>query len=84
MRLVAEIPHDRYKISIFNYNQKFVIKIELGQFEQIFKIGELDVTSIDDVKNMITPELLSNCLQRFIQMRSDWENGFNNKNKNIA
>jgi|TARA_R110000737_G_scaffold250424_1_gene260150 hypothetical protein len=82
MRLIAEIPHDRYKISLFNYNAKYMVKIELGQFEQMFKIGETDVMSIEEVKNMITPELLSNCLQRFISMRSDWEKAFQNKNTN--
>ena len=61
-----------------------MVKIELGQFEQIFKIGELDVMSLEDVKGMITQDLLSNCLQRFITMRKDWEEAFSNKNTNIA
>jgi hypothetical protein len=64
-----------------NYNAKYIVKIELGQFEQLFKIGELDVNSIEDVEKMISPELLSNCLKRFIEMRSDWENEFK-KNTN--
>ena len=59
-----------------------MVKIELGQFEQIFKIGEIDVMSLQEVQNMITPQLLSNCLQRFIGMRSDWEDSFSQKNKN--
>jgi hypothetical protein len=64
-----------------NYNAKYIVKIELGQFEQLFKIGELDVNSIEDVEKMISPELLSNCLKRFIEMRSDWEKEFK-KNTN--
>jgi hypothetical protein len=80
MRLVKEIPHERYKIQLFNYNGKYIIKIELGQFEQTFKIGETDVEGPVEVENMITPQLLSNCLKRFIEMRSDWENAFTNKN----
>jgi hypothetical protein len=80
MRLVKEIPHDRYKIQIFNYNSKYIVKIELGQFEQTFKIGETDVMGLGEVENMITTELLSNCLKRFIEMRSDWEMAFNTKN----
>ncbi|MFT7343572.1 MAG: hypothetical protein ACI9XP_000146 [Lentimonas sp.] len=80
MRLVADIPHDRYKIQLFNYNSKYIVKIELGQFEQSYKIGETDVMSIDEVKNMITPELLSGCLKRFLEMRAEWEAAFNNKN----
>lgn len=82
MRVVAEIPHDKYKIQIFSYNAKYILKIELGQFEQTFKIGELDVMGLEDVKKMVTPELLSNSLKRFIDMRTDWEHAFQNKNLN--
>lgn len=82
MRVIAEIPHDRYKIQIFNYNSKYLLKVELGQFEQIFKIGELDVNGLEDIKLMVTEELLENCLQRFIGMRTDWEKSFATKNKN--
>jgi len=80
MRLLKDIPHERYKIQIMNYNAKYIVKIELGQFEQIFKIGETDVYSLDEIEKMITPELLSNCLKRFIEMRSDWEHAFQTKN----
>jgi hypothetical protein len=80
MRVVAEIPHSRFKIQIFLYNNKYSLKIELADFEQTFKIGETDVFGLDDVKAMITSDLLQNCLDRFISMRSDWENAFKTKN----
>jgi hypothetical protein len=80
MRLVAEVPHEKYKIQIFNYNQKYIVKIELGQFEQSFKIGETDVFSLEEVKNMITPNLLLHTLRRFVEMRTDWEESFQSKN----
>ncbi len=81
MRLVKDIPHQKYKIQIFQYNGKYIVKIELGQFEQTFKIGDTDVFGIEDVERMITEELLMNSLHRFVQMRSDWELAFKNKNK---
>ena len=80
MRLIKDIPHERYKIQLFNYNAKYIVKVELGQFEQSYKIGELDVDSIEEIERMITPELLNNALKRFVEMRSDWENAFKNKN----
>ena len=80
MRLIKDIPHERFKIQLLNYNAKYIVKIELGQFEQTFKIGELDVDSIEDVERMITSELLSNCIKRFLEMRSDWEQAFEQKN----
>lgn len=82
MRVIADIPHEKYKIQLLNYNAKYIMKIELGQFEQTFKIGETDVMSMEEVKNMLTPELLSNCLTRFISMRADWEKAFLQKNTN--
>jgi hypothetical protein len=77
MRLISEVPHERYKIQIFNYNSKFIVKIELGQFEQVYKINELDVNGLDDLKKMINQNLLSNALKRFVEMRSDWSTSFN-------
>lgn len=83
LRVVADIPHQRYKIQIFSYNSKYLVKIELGQFEQVFKIAEIDVMSLDEVKNMITEDLLKNCLERFISMRADWEKSFATKNTSL-
>ena len=80
MRLVKDIPHERYKIQIFNYNSKYIVKIELGQFEQTFKIGEMDLFGLEDVERMINQELLSNSLKRFVEMRNDWEKAFTEKN----
>lgn len=80
MRLVKDIPHERYKIQIHNYNNKYIVKIELGQFEQVYKISELDVGSLEELERMIDANLLSNALKRFIEMRSDWEQSFKNKN----
>jgi hypothetical protein len=80
LRLVKEIPHERFKISIFNYNAKYIVKVELAQFEQIFKIEESDVAGLEEVEAMVTTELLTNCLHRFIGMRSDWEKAFQQKN----
>jgi hypothetical protein len=81
MRLVKDVSHERYKIQIFNYNEKYIVKIELGQFEQSFKISVTDVSGLGDVENMITDKLLSNSLKRFVEMRTDWSNGFKIKNK---
>ena len=80
MRLVKDIPHEKYKIQVFQYNGKYILKIELGQFEQSYKIGELDVDGLEDVENMITDKLLKNTLNRFIEMRSDWLVAFKLKN----
>ncbi|MDH4471862.1 MAG: hypothetical protein QE487_04595 [Fluviicola sp.] len=79
MRVVADIPHPKYKIQVFLYNAKYMVKIELGQFEQVYKIAEGDVTGLEDVKRMVNEELLKNALDRFLTMRTDWETAFKQK-----
>lgn len=80
MRLVKDIPHEKYKIQLFQYNGKYILKIELGQFEQTYKIGETDVYGVEDVEKMITHQLLKNALTRFVEMRTDWGEAFATKN----
>lgn len=79
MRLVKDIPHERYKIQIHQYNGKYILQIELDQYAQSYKIGDTDVNSLEELERMITPELLSNTLKRFIDMRTDWGKAFNEK-----
>ena len=80
MRIVKNIPQEKYKIQLFQYNGKYILKIELGQFEQTYKIGDTDVYGVEDVEKMITPQLLKNSLNRFVEMRADWGEAFTNKN----
>ena len=80
MRWIKDITHERFKIQILNYNSKYIVKIELGQFEQLYKISETDIDNLDELESMITEELLSNSLKRFVEMRTEWAKGFAEKN----
>lgn len=80
MRQLEDIPHHTFKVAIHSYNNKFIVKIELGQFEQSYKINELDVAGLPEVKKMLTEEFYTNCMKRFLTMREDWENSFKNLN----
>ena len=69
MRIVAEIPHPDFKITVFNWNERYLLKIEAGPFEQTYKIGQYDLDSEEDVKKILSPEFLQKALQIFLQMR---------------
>lgn len=71
MRVVGDIPHPECKISIFAWNQRYLIKFERGRCEQTFKVDELDVGGIDDLKARISPEFIAKTVQRFEAMHSD-------------
>lgn len=77
MRVVAEIPHPEFKISIFSWNAKFIIKIEAGIYEQAFRVSEESVDGdLERVKAMVTPEFIENCRPRFLAMRDDLSKAF--------
>ena len=73
MRLLKQIPHERYLIQIHQYNGKFILKIELDGFEQLFKVSESEV-DIEKLEKNLSLAFFKNCLDRFIAMRKDWEN----------
>lgn len=78
MRIVEEVPHNQFKITIFSWNNKYIVKIEIGQFEQVYKINESDVMGTDDIKSMLDDAFLSKVMNRFVEMRSDFAESFKN------
>jgi hypothetical protein len=44
MRVVGEIPHSDCKITIFSWNNRYLIKLEQGLLEQTFKVNEFDIS----------------------------------------
>ena len=76
MRVVAELPHPRFKVTVFSWNEKYIIKVEIDEYEQSFKIKHMDVNGLEEVKEMVNDEFLDNCLQRFLSMRTDFVNAY--------
>jgi hypothetical protein len=68
MRVVSEIPHPELKITIFHWNNRYLIKLEAGLFEQTYKIPEYDVESEDEVKKLVTDKFVQGVIGRFNQM----------------
>jgi hypothetical protein len=77
MRVIAELPHPDCKITLFSMNQKYVIKLEKGTFEQIYKISELDIPEgVNGVFQLLDSEFIKSATERFNQMRNDFTEAF--------
>ena len=68
MRVVGEIPHPYLKITIFNWNNRYLIKLEHGSYEQTYKVSELDITSEEDLIKIVDAEFLKESEARFHDM----------------
>jgi hypothetical protein len=74
MRVIAELPHPEFKITIMMMNQKFIIKLEQGLQEQIYKIPEMDLTDgVNSVFELLDEPFLKTVGERFATMRADFK-----------
>lgn len=72
MRVVKEIPHPRFKITVFSWNNKYIIKIEEAHLEQTFKIDEQEINGMDEIEAMLTEDFLLKVMKRFVEMSKDF------------
>lgn len=81
MRVVAELPHQECKITIFSMNMKFIIKFEQGVLEQTYKLSEMDVVNgVDGVFEILDEAFISKVVARFADMRKDFIDTYNKYN----
>lgn len=81
MRIIAELPHPEFKITIMMMNQKYIIKLEQGSLEQTYKIPDMDLTEgVNSVFELLDETFLKTVGTRFIEMRKDFKETYNRYN----
>lgn len=78
MRVLAEIPHPQCKITVFHWNNRYLIKFEKDLLEQTFKVSEFDLTDPGDIQKMLTPTFIERAMQRFLAMEHDLHDALEN------
>ena len=68
MRIIDSIPHPSITISIFQMNDKYMVKFEAGMMEQTFKFLTSDVKSVEELKKKISSEFIDATRKRFNEM----------------
>ena len=68
MRIIDSIPHPSITISIFQMNDKYIVKFEAGPMEQAFKFYTEDVRSVEKLKSIINDEFIEKVRARFNDM----------------
>lgn len=74
MKIVNEFANNYGRFTIFEMNNKFIVKIEKGNYEQIYKLNTLDflIQSADDITKIFDEMFLKNVEERFLQMHKDF------------
>ncbi|MEY3742151.1 MAG: hypothetical protein RL371_1054 [Bacteroidota bacterium] len=72
MRLVRQIPHEHFLISLHQYNDNYLLSITLDDYQQQFKVPVSSISNLEHLEQQLTPAFYSACLQDFIRMRERW------------
>jgi len=76
MRIIDSIPHTSMSISIFNMNDKYIVKFEAGPMEQSFKFQTEQVKSVENLKKMINADFIETVRLRFNDMFLQMKNSY--------
>ncbi|MGZ3921761.1 MAG: hypothetical protein ACXVC7_15790 [Bacteroidia bacterium] len=68
MRIIDNIPHESMTISIFQMNDKYMVKFEAGPMEQIFKFSVTEMKNVENLKMKMNTEFIETTRKRFNDM----------------
>lgn len=68
MRIVDTIPHPEFRISILKMNDKWLLRIEAGPYEQVYKFTTEMASDTDEIKRLASPEFLAQVKTQFDAM----------------
>ena len=68
MRVVGEIPHNVCKITLFSWNNRYLIKLEYGLLEQTYKVNQFDIAQEADLFKIVNESFIQEAINRFGEM----------------
>ncbi len=71
MRVIGEIAHPQCKITLFSWNNRYLIKLEKGLLEQTFKINQYDLAAVEELRQVVNESFISQAMTRFDDMERD-------------
>ena len=78
MRIVKELVKEEIRISVFSWNNKYLLKFESGMVEQTFKINEMDLEAEKDLDFFLSGEFWEGVKKRFDEMHQMLRNQLEN------
>lgn len=68
MRIVKELSKPPLKITFYHWNNRYLIKLEQGPFEQTFKVDQFELASEQQLEQLLTDSFLAQAKHRFDEM----------------
>ncbi|ERM84557.1 hypothetical protein P872_24370 [Rhodonellum psychrophilum GCM71 = DSM 17998] len=78
MRVIKEFSKAETRISVFSWNNKYIVKYEQGALEQTFKVSEMDILEESDLDHFFEGNFFDLVLERFKEMGETLRNEIEN------
>ncbi|WP_026950124.1 hypothetical protein [Algoriphagus mannitolivorans] len=78
MRVVKELVREEIRVSIFSWNNKYILKFELGPMEQTFKLNEMDILEEEDLEVFLSGDFFEKVKNRFEEMGNSFRRQLEN------
>lgn len=69
MRFIKQIPHLHISISLLEWNEKYIVKLEAGTCEQAYKIPKTEISNESELEKKIE-QLANEAVEIFKQMHT--------------
>jgi hypothetical protein len=78
MRVVSERTKEGIRITLFDWNNKYILKFEAGGLEQTFKIPALDIMDERDLEELMDGMFFDQVKERFNEMNQSLRKALEN------
>lgn len=75
MRIIGEIPDPECKITLYHWNNRYLIKLERNHLEQTFKIDQFELSSEKELYALVSDRFLQKAMARFNEMEQSLAEG---------
>jgi hypothetical protein len=79
MRTIQEFVSGGCRVTVFAWNNRYIIKIEKEWYEQVYKIPQYDLVSEQQIEDILCPSFMQDVMERFRQMEDSLTRTLNEK-----
>ena len=72
MQIVGEVPHPECKITLFKWNNRYLVKLEKGLFEQTYKVSQFNVADDEELRQVVNSDFINGAIRQFEVMEVIW------------
>jgi len=73
MRVLKEFTMEGCRVTLFQWNNRYLIKIEAGPMEQTFKVDQFEFAGDDELISLLDETFMKEALARFSDMASSMQ-----------